>query len=654
MGREHIGGQSRGSRTLCSVDEPSRTSLDSPQPACGCKPDSNAIARFLPWVGAGHVPTRTGERSARVFEGKATKPARGTRGHVCVESRVLICPDCGARNLPTAELCVSCGSGLEAEVHVPPDDDLVGRVLGGKYELEETIGEGSMGRVYAARQLELDKEVAVKVLHPHIAADPKVAKRFQREARTASLLSHPNSLEVFDFGREVEGPLLFIVMELLDGPDLLELIEEEFPFSPRRIAHLVGGVLLALEEAHDRGVIHRDLKAENIMVVEDHQGREHVKVCDFGIAKLVETDGSAITVTGFVCGTPEYMAPEQARGEELDARADLYAIGCVLYQLLTGQVPFKAGSALGTITKHLTEPVEPPSVRRPDLHIPRSLERVVMRALSKDRNRRFANAGEMRRALEAAVDELGPLGNDPLGTHDHDPTRAVRSTSHRQQGLFAIALALGGLLVGGGLALVLRSAPAVRPADAGVPANQPTADAEPAAFTSMNAGVASCDDGSMCAAPLQCCATCSGWSCAERCVEPRCDGGIDAAAGFDSGSSRTVPRPRARRAPRATRTVAMQPTASEDRTEPPGRAAFEEGRRRFLQNDTRGAIERFETAARAMPRNAQVHKELARAYMRIGDAHRGAAAYRRYLELAPNAPDRALVEQMLEQALERR
>ncbi len=563
---------------------------------------------------------------------------------------VLICPDCGAKNLPTAERCVSCGSELEAPIATDPKDALVGRVLGGKYELEEVIGEGSMGRVYAARQVDLDKEVAVKVLHPHVAADPKVAKRFQREARTASLLSHPNSLQVFDFGRE-DGPLLFIVMELLDGPDLLELIEEEFPFSPRRIAQLVGGVLLALEEAHDLGIIHRDLKAENIMVVEDHQGREHVKVCDFGIAKLVEADGSAITVTGFVCGTPEYMAPEQARGEPLDARADLYAIGCLLYQLLTGEVPFKAGSALGTITKHLTEPAEPPSRRRPDLHIPRSLERVVMTALSKDRERRFASAAEMRHALSAAVDELGPFGDAPLGTHPHDPSVPTPPSSGPARAAMLLLLVVAGLVVGALMAL--RGGDAVERSDAAtdlVPA--PPGDAAgltPAPAMERDAGVDAqgalpvrCDDGTECAPPLECCATCGGWTCAEPCVPRRCDGGADA----------TPPRHRP---------VRRRPAPNADRSEPErtrhvpaGQLAFEEGRRLFLEGDLRGAIERFEAAARELPHSPRVHRELARAYMRVGNVRRGAAAYRRYLELAPNAPDRALVEQMIESALEGR
>ncbi|HJL23894.1 MAG TPA: serine/threonine-protein kinase, partial [Polyangiaceae bacterium LLY-WYZ-15_(1-7)] len=332
------------------------------------------------------------------------------------------CPTCGARNLPHAAVCTSCDADLPREDGEEEVDPLIGQTVAGKYEVTAIIGIGSMGTVYAATQADLDREIALKVLHPHVAADPKVERRFHREARTASRLSHPNTVQVFDYGKENDGSTLYIAMELLDGPDLLEIVDEESPLTPRRIGHLVGEVLFALEEAHDHGVIHRDLKPENIVVVEDHQGREHVKVCDFGIAKLVEHEGSALTVTGFVCGTPEYMAPEQARGEPLDGRADLYAIGCLLHHLLVGEPPFRGPSALGTITQHLTEEVVPPSRRRPDLHVPHALDEVCMRALQKDRDDRYPDAAAMRAALEEAVDALGELAADPLGTHTDDPT----------------------------------------------------------------------------------------------------------------------------------------------------------------------------------------------------------------------------------------
>ncbi|MCA9614774.1 MAG: protein kinase, partial [Myxococcales bacterium] len=394
------------------------------------------------------------------------------------------CPECGASNLPDAEICVACGEPLDDPTRSEDGEDpRLGRVLGGKLRLDSILGEGSMGCVYAAHQLELDAEVAVKVLHDHVAADPKVAKRFHREARTASRLTHPNTLRVFDFGREDDGKLLYLVMELLDGPDLLELAHEEGPFTPRRIDELVGGVLAALEEAHDAGIVHRDLKPENILVVTDHQGREHPKVCDFGLAKLVEAEGSAITVTGFVCGTPEYMAPEQARGEALDARADLYAVGCLLYLLLAGEVPFRGKSALATITDHLTKPVVPPSVRAPDRHVPHALERVCMRAIHKAREQRFANAGEMREALHAAVEALGPLADRPLGSFEEDPTRPKAPTRWRAWHAIVGAAALVGALV-----WVSSRGPGRNPRDAGLEPSVARRDAGADAGEALDAG----------------------------------------------------------------------------------------------------------------------------------------------------------------------
>ncbi len=531
----------------------------------------------------------------------------------------MICPECGAKNLPHAEVCASCDLALpvDGEEEVDP---LIGRELAGKYVLGDIIGEGSMGCVYAAYQTDLEREIAIKVLHPHVAADPKVAKRFHREARTASRLSHPNSLQIFDFGKEDGGKLLYIAMELLDGPDLLDIITDESPLSPKRIGALVGGVLLALEEAHDIGVIHRDLKPENIMVVRDHQNVEHVKVCDFGIAKLVEAEGSAITVTGFVCGTPEYMAPEQARGEGLDGRADLYAIGCLLYHLIAGKPPFVGPSALGTITKHLTEPVEPLRKRRPDLHVPRSLERVCMRALAKDRDNRFADAASMRRALDRAVEGLGELAEAPLGTHREDPTATLPPPPSR--GRWAAPL----LTLTGTVCVVLAAIWAIGDSGGG------GVDA---------GGIASEAD----ASPD------SGDDLVDASVQ---DAGEDVGAP-DTGVPDVGPDTSARVRPGMGMGMASEmnsetnPDTVEVTMEPPspGREAFEDGRRRFLEGDVPGAIRSFERARAAMPRSANVHKELGRAYMRSGDVTRARGAYTRYLELAPNAPDRALVEQIL-------
>lgn len=520
----------------------------------------------------------------------------------------MLCQECGAKNLPTAAECVVCAGALDVRDAHDGDDPLIGRTIAGKYLIDGIIGEGSMGCVYAAGQVGLDKEVALKILHAHVAADPKVTRRFHREARTTSRLTHPNTVQILDFGADEDGTL-YLAMELLDGPNLLELMNEESPLSPKRIGDLLGGVLLALEEAHDHGIVHRDLKPENVMVVTDHQGREHVKVCDFGIAKLVEHEGSAITVTGFVCGTPEYMAPEQARGEALDGRADLYALGCVLYRMLTGTPPFRAGSALGTITKHLTDDPEPPRRRAPDRRIPYALESVCLAALTKDRNARFPDAASMRQALMAAVGDLGELAQDPLGTHLEDPT-AAPTRGRRSTLLWAAPLvAVAGVLAVGALLFGPPSDPSLGVHDAGT--IDASSDAGPTDAGTIDAG--------------------SGDAAASA---------EDAASRGDTRTDVSLSLLDARTRPHS----GMRPDPLEDEPILP----YERGRELFLNNDVRGAIAAFESAARQEPRNPQIQKELGRAYMRAGDSERGRAAYRRYLQLAPNAPDRALVERMLQ------
>lgn len=546
---------------------------------------------------------------------------------------MAICPNCGAKVLPDDEVCRACGEARPVTTSTETDalDPLIGTVIAGNFEVNELIGEGAMGRVYAARQVSLDKEVAIKVLHPHLQNDPKVAKRFHREARAASRLSHPNSLQIFDFGAAKDGTL-YIAMELLDGPDLLELLEDESPLSPARIGDILGQILLALDEAHHAGIIHRDLKPENVIVVESRGGHDHVKVCDFGIAKIVEAEGgSAITVTGFVCGTPEYMAPEQARGETLDKRADLYAAGCMLYQLLTGEVPFTAESALGIITKHLTMKPVPPRQRKPELHIPRGLERVCDKAMSKDRDGRYRDAIELKDAIDDVIRQLGHLAAEPLGTSREDPTGITRTESLH-----------AAIPTGKPLRWIV---PLLLVAGASIFGLLYWADEEPSAETRMPAPLHVDAAVETASAPLVSAADASVQDAAVPAPEDAGDisrQAPDAEAAPTKRRGRRVVRPRP--PPRTSEvTAAMTPAPS------PGRAAFDEGRRLFLGNDVPGAIRHFEEAARLMPRNAQVQKQLGRAYMRTGNVQRGVSAWRRYLELAPNAGDRAIAEAIISQ-----
>jgi serine/threonine protein kinase len=287
-------------------------------------------------------------------------------------------------------------------------DPLVGRVIAEKYRLEAVAGTGATGSVYRAMHLTLGKPLAVKVLAKHLMANPTAQARFRREALAASKLDHPNSVHVVDFGTEPDG-VTYLAMELLEGRELYRAIFEDWPLGPERSARILGQVLSVLQAAHELGIVHRDLKPENVMLVqrtdEDGNTSEIVKVADFGIAKSIAPgageEGVNLTREGIVQGTPEYMSPEQARGEELDGRADLYACGVILYEMLTGTLPFTAQSAIETILKHLSDPVEPPTRRRPDCD--RRLEPVVMKALAKKREDRYQDARSMRAALVEAL-----------------------------------------------------------------------------------------------------------------------------------------------------------------------------------------------------------------------------------------------------------
>jgi serine/threonine-protein kinase len=295
------------------------------------------------------------------------------------------------------------------------DTELLGRTVSGKYKIEKFLGGGAMGAVYKARFAALDKFVALKVMHRTIAADPSFVARFHREAKAASRMDHPNSVRVIDFGEEPDG-LLYIAMEYVDGRDLYRVIHEDWPISNADVGDLLMQALAAIAVGHEMGVIHRDLKPENLMILRAKNDEERdaylVKVCDFGIAKITEKDdepkkpddpaGRKLTTEGLVVGTPEYMSPEQAKGEKLDPRSDIYSLGVILYQLLTGRTPFTADTPLAVVLKHITEVPPAPSVHYPGVH--KGLEAVCLKALSKDKNERFQTARAMRNAIREALD----------------------------------------------------------------------------------------------------------------------------------------------------------------------------------------------------------------------------------------------------------
>ena len=273
-----------------------------------------------------------------------------------------------------------------------------------------------MGLVYRVEHIQLGKIAAMKVLHEDTARNAEAVRRFRTEAQAVSRLSHPNIVQTFDFGQS-EGAL-YLVMEYVRGEDLAALLKREGPLPFGRAAPLFVQICSALTEAHEAGVIHRDLKPENIVVVARGTGAAHAKVLDFGLAKLRErSDGAEITSRGQVMGTPYYMSPEQVRSEPLDARTDIYSLGATLYRVLTGSPPFEAATPVGVLTKHITDPLEPPRARAPSLNLPPAADAIVVRAMAKAREDRYATAAEVQRDLEAAIValRLADAGDFPAG-----------------------------------------------------------------------------------------------------------------------------------------------------------------------------------------------------------------------------------------------
>jgi len=290
--------------------------------------------------------------------------------------------------------------------YLPPQaDPLVGATLAGRYHIIKKLGEGGMGAVYLATHNLLEKQVALKVLHGEFARKPDLVERFMQEAKAASRIRHENVIDISDFGTTPEG-MVFFAMELLKGHDLHEevararLAGQLLPWN--RSKRIFLQICAALSAAHSHGIIHRDLKPENVYLVEFLGEPDFVKLLDFGIAKLTEVDegGRKLTKTGMLFGTPEYMSPEQARGEAVDHRVDVYAMGCILFQLVTGRVPFEADNFMGVLSLHLTE--QPPSIP-PEVFdrigAPRELAAVIDRALLKDKNQRWNTIDDLANAV---------------------------------------------------------------------------------------------------------------------------------------------------------------------------------------------------------------------------------------------------------------
>ena len=310
---------------------------------------------------------------------------------------------CNQCNTPCEEghrFCPACGFPIGA-LRPASGDPLIGRTLGGGYTILEAVGAGGMGRVYRAEQVSLGKTLAIKVIHPHLAGDDNAVARFYAEARACSRINHPNAVSVLDFGR-TDDNLLFLVMEFIRGRDLSRIVWEARALPWQRSAEVIRQVLAALSEAHEQHVIHRDIKPENVLVEPLRTGGDFVKVVDFGLAKIRSDTAPGVTTPGLVCGTPDYMAPEQGRGLPPDPRSDLYSAAVVLYYCVTGRLPFEAELPQQVLLKHVNEP--PPDPREFTRGLPDHFVAALMRGLEKDPDVRYPTAVDFAEALQQTLD----------------------------------------------------------------------------------------------------------------------------------------------------------------------------------------------------------------------------------------------------------
>jgi eukaryotic-like serine/threonine-protein kinase len=307
----------------------------------------------------------------------------------------MICGGCGAANRGDARFCGACGaasalSSTQPDASLPLGEAagpaMIGREIAGRYRMLAKLGEGGMGTVYRAEQISLKRAVAVKLLRPEVVGNQVLLRRFNAEAEAVAKLSHPNTVSIYDFGQDTDGTL-FIAMEYIEGRSLRSVIQREAPLPPRRALAIALQVAASLADAHARAIVHRDLKPDNVMLQDRGRERDIARVLDFGIAKLRDDTRATqqqMTGQGDLLGTPQYMAPEQIRGEAIDGRTDIYALGCLLYEMVTGRLPHEAQTVLALLSKHLLEHPVPPSQRRPELGLPIGLDLLILGAMAKD------------------------------------------------------------------------------------------------------------------------------------------------------------------------------------------------------------------------------------------------------------------------------
>ncbi|MBX3186428.1 MAG: serine/threonine protein kinase [Labilithrix sp.] len=282
-------------------------------------------------------------------------------------------------------------------------DPLVGQTVAAKYKIVKQLGEGGMGCVYLAEQQlgSTARKVALKTLHKHLSHDPSIKARFDREAGTVAALEHPNTIQVYDFGTMEDGTL-YLVMEFVQGRSVADILEKDGAMDPARVEHIFKQVCGSLEEAHGHGIVHRDLKPDNIVLCDKAGQKDWVEVLDFGIAKRSsehDPNEAKLTQQGMVLGTPPYMSPEQFTGQPVDLRSDIYALGVMAYEMLTGKYPFEANTAWEWASKHMTEPPRPIETQQLGPNVPEKMRAAINRALAKNKEERFASVKEFFEAF---------------------------------------------------------------------------------------------------------------------------------------------------------------------------------------------------------------------------------------------------------------
>jgi serine/threonine protein kinase len=427
-------------------------------------------------------------RSLEPADGPSAVTSRAAGGHAPVSAD-------GPRTRPASWTSQASGRSFassaqteqdhdeELDVSLPIADPLIGAVVAERYRIVEGIGRGGMGIVYRVEHTRIGKLLALKLLAGELSRNPEVVRRFKQEALTASKLSSPNTVQVFDYGQD--GGLTYLVMELVTGEDLGKVLRRDGPMAFDELGAIVVQVCSSLAEAHSHGIVHRDIKPENVMLVQRGRGgRTVAKVLDFGLAKLREgPELNEVTSQGAIVGTPYFMSPEQVRGEAVDARSDVYSIGALMYRALTGHYPHAGPSPMAVFTKHLTEEPAPPSSRAPEQGLSAGIDRIVMRALAKSPAERFARVEELQAAVleelraqgSSRVDELldstllrkmsaertsGPTPGPALATRD-ELEHYERSLKRKGRAWMALGgcLAVAGLVVAGRYLLLHRARP---------------------------------------------------------------------------------------------------------------------------------------------------------------------------------------------------